>query len=217
VLRTTEMRHRWNLVNLLHHMLSGTVHLHLLHAAYLGAMRRSHPRWFVQVVWEALAVALLLGGVAVLVSPRASLTLVLLPSVLGQLLIVGFGYVQHDGTDPASEHDHSRNFTSPIFNWFILDNGFHTVHHDQPHAHWRRGSRRPRAGPRAHAPGAERALAAALPVAHVRAPRRAAALRRRARAPRHGAAGARAVDPGERAVATGAIDTAAAPRAVGVL
>lgn len=139
VLRTTEMRHRWNLLNLLHHMLSGTVHLHLLHAAYLDTMRRTHPRWFAQVVVEALAVAAMFGGVSLLAGPYAALVLVLVPCVMGQLLIVGFGYVQHDGCDPESEHAHSRNFTGPLFNWFIMDNGYHTVHHDQPHTHWSEG------------------------------------------------------------------------------
>ena len=47
-------------------------------------------------------------------------------------------YVQHVGCVPSSKHDHSRNFTSPLWNWFVFDNGYHTVHHDQPGLHWSR-------------------------------------------------------------------------------
>ena len=139
ILRTTEVRHRWNLWNLVHHMAMGTVHLHLLHVAYLVRMRRSRPRWFAQVRNEALVVAAYYTLIGFAVGPLALLVLVAVPSVLGQLLIVGFGYVQHDGCDPDSQHAHSRNFTSPIFNWFIFDNGFHTVHHNRPALHWSLG------------------------------------------------------------------------------
>ncbi|HUJ60192.1 MAG TPA: fatty acid desaturase [Kofleriaceae bacterium] len=139
VLRTTEVRHRWNLANLVHHMAAGTLHLHLLHFAYLGAMRRSRPRWLAQVGWEALAVAAYLAALALWAGPLAMLGLVFAPAVAGQWLMVGFGYVQHDGCDPESTHDHSRNFLSPVFNWFICDNGYHTAHHNKPGLHWSRG------------------------------------------------------------------------------
>jgi fatty acid desaturase len=139
ILRTTEVRHRWNLLNLVHHMAMGTVHLHLLHFAYLGTMRRSRPRWFAQVAWEAVATAAFLTTAALLVGPLAMLALVWAPAVAGQLLMVGFGYVQHDGCDHDSDYNHSRNFLSPIFNWFICDNGYHTAHHNKPGMHWSRG------------------------------------------------------------------------------
>jgi fatty acid desaturase len=139
VLRTTEVRHRWNLANLVHHMAMGTAHLHLLHVAYLRRMRATHPRWLVQVGWEALAVGVYLGALAFAFGPLAMLGLVLAPAIAGQWLMVGFGYVQHDGCDHDSAYNHSRNFTSPILNWFICDNGFHTGHHNRPGLHWSLG------------------------------------------------------------------------------
>jgi fatty acid desaturase len=138
ILRTTEVRHRWNLLNLVHHMAMGTVHLHLLHFAYCAQMRRSRPRWFAQVMWELLAVVVLFAAIVALAGPWG-LVLVWGPNICGQLLIVGFGYVQHDGCDHESAYNHSRNFLSPIFNWFIFDNGYHTVHHCKPAVHWSRG------------------------------------------------------------------------------
>lgn len=139
VLRTTEVRHRSNLLNLVHQMAMGTVHLHLLHFAYLGTMRRSRPKWFAQVCWEGATVTAYFTAIALVVGPLAMLALVFAPAVAGQVLMVGFGYVQHDGCDHESAYDHSRNFLSPVFNWFICDNGYHTAHHNKPGLHWSLG------------------------------------------------------------------------------
>jgi fatty acid desaturase len=138
ILRTTEVRHRSNLLNIVHHMAMGTVHLHLLHFAYCAEMRRSRPRWFAQVCVEATAVVVFFAAIVALAGPVA-LALVWGPNILGQLLMVGFGYVQHDGCDHESEYNHSRNFLSPIFNWFICDNGYHAAHHCKPAMHWSLG------------------------------------------------------------------------------
>jgi fatty acid desaturase len=135
VLRTTEVRHRWNLLNLFHHVFASTVHIHALNARYLRVMARRRPRWFAQVRNEALAVvavsALLLAA-----RPLEALLFVFIPSLLGQSMIIGLGYLQHDGCDADSEHDHSRNFLGPVLNWFIFNNGYHSIHHMRPGLHW---------------------------------------------------------------------------------
>lgn len=61
-----------------------------------------------------------------------------LPALLATYWMMLTNYLQHVGCDPASEHDHSRNFVSPFFNWFVFDNGLHTVHHEHPGLHWSR-------------------------------------------------------------------------------
>ncbi|HEY5147515.1 MAG TPA: fatty acid desaturase [Polyangiaceae bacterium] len=45
-------------------------------------------------------------------------------------------YVQHVDCDPWSRWSHSRDFTSRWMNALVFDNGFHTVHHEQPGLHW---------------------------------------------------------------------------------
>jgi fatty acid desaturase len=47
-------------------------------------------------------------------------------------------YVQHVDCDPNSADDHSRNFISSWSNYLTFDNGYHTVHHEQPGVHWSR-------------------------------------------------------------------------------
>jgi beta-carotene hydroxylase len=61
-----------------------------------------------------------------------------LPAFLGGYWMMLTNYLQHVGCDAESDDDHSRNFVSPFFNWFVFHNGYHTVHHDQPSAHWSR-------------------------------------------------------------------------------
>jgi beta-carotene hydroxylase len=60
------------------------------------------------------------------------------PALLGTYWMMLTNYLQHVGCDPGSAHDHSRNFVSPFWNWFVFDNGYHTVHHQQPGLHWSR-------------------------------------------------------------------------------
>jgi fatty acid desaturase len=47
-----------------------------------------------------------------------------------------FNYVQHVHADEESEWNHSRNFTGKFMNFFLLNNGYHTVHHESPGLHW---------------------------------------------------------------------------------
>jgi fatty acid desaturase len=61
-----------------------------------------------------------------------------LPALLGTYWMMLTNYLQHVGCTPTSADQHSRNFVSPLMNWFVFDNGYHTVHHEQPGLHWSR-------------------------------------------------------------------------------
>jgi beta-carotene hydroxylase len=61
---------------------------------------------------------------------------VALPAFFSLWTIMLFNYDQHAHTDPFSEYDHSRSFTSPILNYLLFNNGYHAVHHDHAGAHW---------------------------------------------------------------------------------
>lgn len=58
------------------------------------------------------------------------------PAATATLWMMFTNYVQHVDCDGASPDDHSRNFTSRWLNWFIFDNGYHSVHHERPGLHW---------------------------------------------------------------------------------
>ena len=68
--------------------------------------------------------------------PYKAIVFVGIPWTVGMLLLVGVNLMQHDGCVPASKYDHSRNFTNRLGNWFLFNNGYHTVHHLYPGMHW---------------------------------------------------------------------------------
>ncbi|HKY39533.1 MAG TPA: fatty acid desaturase [Polyangiaceae bacterium] len=61
-----------------------------------------------------------------------------LPALLGNYWMMLTNYLQHVDCDPSSASAHSRNFVNPFWNWFVFDNGYHSVHHEQPGLHWSR-------------------------------------------------------------------------------
>lgn len=98
-----------------------------------------------------LALAIFLHGASV-----GTLVYVLalgLPASLGTYWMMLTNYLQHVGCDASSDDDHSRNFVSPFFNWFVFQNGYHTVHHDHPTVHWSRYPELHRARAASIAPG----------------------------------------------------------------
>jgi fatty acid desaturase len=113
---------------------------------YVASAVRAHPPRFRRILAESLALVL---GHAALVSLAVALhgaTLgvvvyalsVGLPALTATYWMMLTNYVQHVDCDPSSPDDHSRNFVSPFFNWFVFDNGLHTVHHEHPGVHWSR-------------------------------------------------------------------------------
>jgi fatty acid desaturase len=59
-----------------------------------------------------------------------------LPAFFSLWTIMLFNYDQHVHTDPFSEYDHSRSFTSAAVNFLLFNNGYHLVHHENPGVHW---------------------------------------------------------------------------------
>jgi len=59
-----------------------------------------------------------------------------LPWGISLVWLVGVNYLQHEGCDPDSPWAHSRNFTGPLANWLLFNNGYHGAHHLHPAVHW---------------------------------------------------------------------------------
>lgn len=90
------------------------------------------------VLGHAAALALFVGRHGPALGGLAYACALGAPALLGTYWMMLTNYLQHVGCDAGSEHDHSRNFVNPWFNWFVFDNGYHTVHHEHPTAHWSR-------------------------------------------------------------------------------
>lgn len=79
------------------------------------------------------------GGTFLYLNPIAALVLVIIPHNVSLYTVVVFNFVQHVHADEESEYNHSRNITgSHLFslNWFLFNNGYHTVHHMNANLHW---------------------------------------------------------------------------------
>ncbi len=135
VMRTTKMRFRWNLLNLL--MFLPTVAFSIMKndKAFIGQMKTVRRRWYRQLklegaIFTAVSVALLI------LDWRRALLYWYVPHLWAAFGIIGINYLQHDGCDHEHPYNHSRNFVSPLFGWFTFNNGFHTIHHEKPSLHW---------------------------------------------------------------------------------
>lgn len=107
--------------------------------------RTKSPRLYRQVLAQSAVVMighpLLLAASCMGAGSSGLLVYALLvgaPALCAPAFMMLTNYLQHVGCDPNSPHNHSRNFVSPLWNWFVFDAGFHTVHHDAPSEHWSR-------------------------------------------------------------------------------
>lgn len=62
--------------------------------------------------------------------------LILINAYLGLAFLFTGNLINHDQCDLKTEWNHSRNFLSPLENWFFLNSGYHTAHHLKPQLHW---------------------------------------------------------------------------------
>lgn len=84
---------------------------------------------------EQIVVLVLFVLIALLIDWRKAILYVIIPQQMAGFSVLIFNYVQHVHADEESEMNHSRNFVG-ILNFFLLNNGYHTVHHEKAGVHW---------------------------------------------------------------------------------
>ncbi len=102
---------------------------------YVKESRTKRPKQFRSIVTQ-LVLCWGLPIVLSFVDFKATLMTLWLPRFFSLYAICYFNYGQHVHTDPTSRWNHSRNFTSPVLNFLLFNNGYHTVHHMQAGSHW---------------------------------------------------------------------------------
>jgi fatty acid desaturase len=87
------------------------------------------------MIFEA---AVFLGTMAalVLLDWQKFLLYVLVPHQYAAWGIITMNFLQHDGCDERTQYNHSRNFVGKLVNWWTYNNGYHSIHHDEPGLHW---------------------------------------------------------------------------------
>ena len=67
---------------------------------------------------------------------KKALIYVVIPQQFAVYTIWIFNYIQHVDTDETHKYNNSRNFTSSVSNFFLLNNGCHLAYHLYPSQHW---------------------------------------------------------------------------------
>jgi fatty acid desaturase len=135
VMRTTKVRHQWNLLNMMEFAPRVGVAITKNDIAYAKAMRGRHRKWYAQYRLETSSV-LAVTAILFVLDWKKALFYWLIPHLYAAWGIISMNYLQHDGCDINHRYNHSRNFVSPLVNWFTFNNGFHGIHHDKAGLHW---------------------------------------------------------------------------------
>jgi fatty acid desaturase len=114
--------------------------------ACTGGFWRAHGRAFVRFwrrdkakfAYHASHVAFLWGAyvVAYALDWKKAVLFVALPQTVAILSITTFNFAQHAHAVAGSKYDVTRNFVSPVLNFYLFNAGYHTVHHLKPALHW---------------------------------------------------------------------------------
>jgi len=129
------VRFKWNLLNLLHFPnVAGPLTFNGVQR--WAAVRGRGP--FRRQYTSELVFAFGLTGLLLVRDFWTGLFFVVLPQLWGARSFLRINIIQHDGCDVRSEWNHSRNFVGKAFNWLMLNNGYHTIHHNQAGVHFER-------------------------------------------------------------------------------
>ena len=94
---------------------------------------RNRKKFF---TYMAQAATLILWiGAAFILDWQKALIFVIIPQQVSLFSVLIFNYVQHVHADEESEYNHSRNIMGSL-NFFLFNNGLHTIHHEYPGLHW---------------------------------------------------------------------------------
>jgi len=135
LMRTTKARFRLNGLNQLLFLFIVGPAIERGNKIFIAREREMNSAWWLQFRLERLcnwSVTLALLAI----NWQASLFFLMIPRLFGVWGICGINYVQHDGCDVGHPFNHSRNLVSPILNFVLFNNGYHTIHHEKPQLHW---------------------------------------------------------------------------------
>jgi len=74
--------------------------------------------------------------ILIIISGWKFLIFTLIPWAVGIASLLGINLLQHEGCQPETRYQNSRNFTGNLGNWLFFNNGYHTIHHLRPTLHW---------------------------------------------------------------------------------
>ncbi len=130
---SSNVRFKWNLLNLLHFPnVAGPI---TFNGISRWAALKGRAEYRRQSAIESV-VAFGLTGALLAYDFWTALFFVMIPQLWGARWFLRINIIQHDGADTSTEWNHSRNFTGRVLNWFIVNAGYHTIHHNRAGMHW---------------------------------------------------------------------------------
>lgn len=135
VMRTSKVRFQWGILNILTFFPAVAVGITRTNYRYVSTMKEKNRRWYRQLKLE-MATTWSVKAVLLAIDWRKALVIIVLPHVLAVWGITTINFFQHDGCNPQSKYNHSRNFVGRLFNFIMFNNGFHGIHHMYPELHW---------------------------------------------------------------------------------
>lgn len=100
---------------------------------FITTYSRNKERFFLNLLQMACLIVFV-GG-ALYLDWQKALLFIVIPQQVSLFSVLVFNYLQHIDADEESKYNHSRNFEG-VLNWFLFNNGLHTIHHIHPRMHW---------------------------------------------------------------------------------
>ncbi|HMQ68981.1 MAG TPA: fatty acid desaturase [Ignavibacteria bacterium] len=102
---------------------------------YLKFLWNNNRKKFFISIMQYVALGLFII-IALLIDWKKAILYVIIPQQFALFSVLIFNYIQHVHADEESDYNHSRNFVSPMTNFLLFNNGFHTIHHYRASIHW---------------------------------------------------------------------------------
>lgn len=135
MLRTTKVAYGKEWLNLLFFFPTVLPGIVVNDFRYMQKQKLKRTALYRQYLIETLALNAIILSLAYIDMTR-TLIVYFLPTLFGKNCIVSLNYLQHGKCDVSSTYNGARNFTGPILNYFLFDNGYHQAHHMFPGLHW---------------------------------------------------------------------------------
>lgn len=135
VMRTSKVRFKWNLLNLLFFFGRLGADVTAANFRYTKEAKERMPAWHRQLLVE-MAFVWGIKIAALLIDWKRAILFIMIPHLYAVWGITTVNFVQHDGCDETHPYNHSRNYLGYVLNWFAFNNGFHGMHHLRPGLHW---------------------------------------------------------------------------------
>lgn len=109
---------------------------------YILLQKEMGRYYYVSQAMREFGIMLIVMAVLFYLSPLKFFLFFYVPHLFGQWGIVTMNLLQHDGCDefvPGEKEinfNTARNFLDPMLNFWVMNNGYHTIHHLVPTSHW---------------------------------------------------------------------------------